>query len=748
MPRKKSTAPPKPKSKTDHEDAYIAGAGIVAEEKISETLVKNYMPYAMSVIVSRALPEIDGFKPAHRKLLYTMYKMGLLTGSLTKSANVVGQTMRLNPHGDAAIYDTLVRLSRGNETLLHPYVQSKGNFGKNYSREMAYAAARYTEVKLEPICQEIFGDIEKNTVDFIPNYDNTMQEPSLLPAAFPSILVNANVGIAVSMASSIPPFHLGEICDTAIALIQNPNHDVATTLQGPDFPGGGYLCHDVESLRKIYETGRGSVKLRAKWNYVREARCIEITEIPYSTTIEAIIDKIIEGIKNGKLREISYVRDETDRNGLKIAIDLKRGSDPEAVVQKLFQYTPLQDSFSCNFNLLIGTTPRVLGVRDILKEWIQFRTNCVRRRLEFDLSKKQERYHLCEGLSKILLDIDRAIQIVRETASESEVVDALCQGFQLDPTQAEYVAEIKFRHFNREYMMARTAEMDTLTRDIETLQDILAHEKKIQRIIVDELKEIKKRYGQPRRTQLLAASEFESAPSKEEIPDTPVHVFMTRGGYFKKILPASLRQNSDQKVKEDDEIVFHMETTNRAELLFFTNQQQVYKTRASEFSETKPGQLGDYIPAKLGFEEGESVVRLVVTTDYRGELLFAFENGKIARVPLQAYATKTNRRKLQNAYSDKSKIVGVLPLPSDELKRYLYLKSDKNAAVLVNPEMIPQKSTRDTQGVQVMTLKSGGHLSEIRLLTDDDAMIHGVRHARSIPAVGSKIQEAEQLTLF
>ena len=632
---KKRTTTPKIKPIPN---AYIEKAGIVEEERITDTLEKNYMPYAMSVIISRALPEIDGFKPSHRKLLYTMYKMGLLNGGRTKSANVVGQTMRLNPHGDSAIYDTMVRLARGNESLLYPYVDSKGNFGKAYSRDMAYAASRYTEVKLEPICNELFRDIDKDTVDFVPNYDNTMMEPTLFPTTFPSVLVNANVGIAVSMASNVCPFNLTEVCDTTIALLKNPEADVTETLLGPDFPGGGFLLKDADEFRKICETGRGSVKVRAKWNYDKAGSCIEVTEIPYSSTIEHIMDKIVDGIKQGKLREISYVRDETDLSGLKIAIDLKRGADPEKVMQKLFRMTPLQDSYSCNFNILIHGQPRVMGVKEILTEWITFREECVRRRIVYDLQRKREKLHLLEGLERILLDIDEAIRIVRETKEESEVVPNLMQGFSMDEIQAEYVAEIKLRHLNREYILRRTQEMEQLRTDIDSLQQTLESPKKIRAVIAKELKETAKKYGQPRKTQFCEVDlQAESDPTMD-IPDYPVHLFLSESGYFKKISPASLRMNAEQKLKEDDRIIAHWETTNRIELLFFTNQQQVYKTKASAFEDSKASLLGDYIPAKLGFDEGEFVVSVILTNDYSGMLLFVYENGKVAKVPLQSYA--------------------------------------------------------------------------------------------------------------
>lgn len=741
---KKRTTTPKIKPIPN---AYIEKAGIVEEERITDTLEKNYMPYAMSVIISRALPEIDGFKPSHRKLLYTMYKMGLLNGGRTKSANVVGQTMWLNPHGDSAIYDTMVRLARGNESLLYPYVDSKGNFGKAYSRDMAYAASRYTEVKLEPICNELFRDIDKNTVDFVPNYDNTMMEPTLFPTTFPSVLVNANVGIAVSMASNVCPFNLTEVCDTTIALLKNPEADVTETLLGPDFPGGGFLLKDADEFRKICETGRGSVKVRAKWNYDKAGGCIEVTEIPYSTTIEAIMDKIVDGIKQGKLREISYVRDETDLSGLKIAIDLKRGADPEKVMQKLFRMTPLQDSYSCNFNILIHGQPRVMGVKEILTEWITFREECVRRRIVYDLQRKREKLHLLEGLERILLDIDEAIRIVRETKEESEVVPNLMQGFSMDEIQAEYVAEIKLRHLNREYILRRTQEMEQLRTDIDSLQQTLESPKKIRAVIAKELKETAKKYGQPRKTQFCEVDlQAESDPTMD-IPDYPVHLFLSESGYFKKISPASLRMNAEQKLKEDDRIIAHWETTNRIELLFFTNQQQVYKTKASAFEDSKASLLGDYIPAKLGFDEGEFVVSVILTNDYSGMLLFVYENGKVAKVPLQSYATKTNRKKLANAYSDKSPLVTALPLLEEQ---NVLLRSSGNRALLFQTEELLPKTARNTQGVQVMTLKGKQVVLSAELLTAEQAEERKRYQAKTLPALGAlakDLPDVGQMTL-
>lgn len=736
MARKKQ--PEKKKQIQTIPNAYIEGAGIVAEERITETLEKNYMPYAMSVIISRALPEIDGFKPSHRKLLYTMYKMGLLNGARTKSANVVGQTMRLNPHGDGAIYETMVRLARGNEALLHPYVDSKGNFGKAYSRDMAYAASRYTEVKLEPICQELFRDIDKETVDFVPNYDNTMMEPSLFPATYPSVLVNANVGIAVSMASAVCPFNLTEVCETTIALMKDPEHDILTTLKGPDFPGGGFLLMDENELRKVIETGRGSIKVRAKWNYDKSGGCIEVTEIPYSTTVEAIIDKIIENIKNGKLKEISYVRDETDLGGLKIAIDLKRGADPEKVMQKLYKLTPLMDSYSCNFNILIGGTPRVMGVREILTEWIAFREECVKRRVYFDLNKKREKLHLLEGLEKILIDIDKAIKIVRETEEEINVVPNLMVGFGIDEVQAEYVAEIKLRHLNREYILNRTKEIDKLREEIADMEETLNSPKKIRSIIAKELKETAKKYGQPRRTLFFHADEITDVDTEVEVSDDPMNLFLTESGYFKKITPASLRMNAEQKLKENDEVRRHVETTNRAELIFLTSNQQAYKTKVSAFDVCKASVMGDYIPAKLQFDEGEYVVDMIVTNDYKGQLLFVFENGKAAKVAVNTYETKTNRKKLAKAFSDKSPLVAVLQL-QDECD--VMVRSDGNRAIVFNTEMVAAKAARDTQGVQVMNLKAKQRVTEAVILTPEQAESLKKYRAKSIPAAGSMAKD-------
>ncbi len=701
MPRKsnkdKNQLPKKPAS-----NAYIAGSGVVAEEKITDTLEKNFMPYAMSVIVSRALPEIDGFKPSHRKLLYTMYKMGLLTGAKTKSANIVGQTMRLNPHGDAAIYETMVRLSRGNEALLHPYVESKGNFGKAWSRDMSYAASRYTEAKLEPICNELFRDIDKETVDFVPNYDNTTTEPTLFPATFPSVLVNSNMGIAVSIASNVCPFNLTEICDTTIALLKNPDHNALSTLKGPDFPGGGFMLYDEDELEKIYRTGRGSVKVRSRYQYDKDSNCIEVTQIPPTTTVEAIIDKIVELVKAGKIREISYVRDETDLNGLKLGIDIKRGTDPDKLMKKLFRMTPLQDNYSCNFNILISGTPRVMGVYEILDEWVAFRRECVKRRTYFELNKKKERLHLLKGLQKILLDIDKAIKIVRETEEEAEVVPNLMIGFGIDEVQAEFVAEIKLRHLNKEYILKRTADIEGLEKDIAEMEEILGSDKKIRNIIISELKEVSAKYGQPRKTLFYYGGDEEEDDVEDDTPDYPVNLFLTRDGYFKKITPQSLRMASDQKLKDGDVLTLSLEATNKTELLFFTDKQQVYKTRADVFKDTKASELGDFIPVKLGFDEYENVAAMIATTDYSGYLMMIFDNGKAAKVPLSAYETKTNRKKLANAYTAKAKLIKMF-LTAENTD--ILVRSTNGRAIVFNTGMILPNSARDTIGVQVMTLK-------------------------------------------
>ena len=735
MARKKESRP-KPMM-----DAWFENAGITQEETITDTLEKNYLPYAMSVIISRALPEIDGFKPSHRKLLYTMYKMGLLNGTRTKSANVVGQTMRLNPHGDQAIYETMVRLTRANECLLHPYVDSKGNFGKHYSRVMAFAASRYTEVKLAPICETLFADIDKETVDFIPNYDNTMTEPALLPATFPTILVNANMGIAVSMASNICPFNLQELCETCIRLMDDPAHDLLSTLKGPDFPSGGYLLYDEAELRKIYDTGRGSIKLRSKWNFDKAAGCIEITEIPYTTTLEAIKDKITELAKAGKLREVSYARDEIDVNGFRLAIDVKRGTDPDKLMQKLFRMTPLQDTFGCNFNVLIGNTPKVMGIREILEEWLYFREDCVKRRVYFDLTKMRHKLHLLEGLKKILLDIDKAIAIIRATPEEALVVQNLMDGFSIDEIQAEYVAEIKLRHLNREYIMNKLQDVDKLAEEIADMEDILAKPARIRKIIKKELKETAKKYGQPRKTMFYHATEEDIAPPEDDTPDYPVHLFLSKEGYFKKITPQSLRMSGEQKVKEGDYICQTVETTNRTELLFFTDKAEVYKVRASALDDTKASVLGDFIPVKLGFNEDEHVAGMVTTTDYKGMLVFVFANGKAAKVPLSAYETK-NRKKLTNAYSDKSPLVAMFYLTDD---RDMLVQSSANKALLFSTADIPEKTTRQTQGVNVMNLKNGQTLTSAYLPEEEQLPQLETYRTKNIPAVGKQAKNLEDI---
>lgn len=720
-------------------DAYIEDAGVVMEQRITDTLRVNYMPYAMSVIVSRALPEIDGFKPSHRKLLYTMYKMNLLSGAKIKSANVVGQTMRLNPHGDGAIYETMVRLSRGNEALLHPYVDSKGNFGKAYSRDMAYAASRYTEVKLDPICEELFRDIDKDTVDFVPNYDNSTTEPSLLPATFPSVLVNANVGIAVSMASNICPFNLAEICETTIALMKDPDHDVRTTLKGPDFPGGGYLIYNDEELEKIYRTGRGSVKIKSKYSYDKEAGCIEITQIPPTTTVEAIQDKIIELVKIGKIKEISDIRDETDLSGLKLAIDIKRGVDPDKLMQKLFRMTPLMDAYSCNFNVLIAGTPMVLGVYQIIEEWVAFRTECVQRRTYFELKKKKDRLHLLKGLEKILLDIDKAIKIVRETEEEKNVVPNLMIGFCIDEIQAEFVAEIKLRHLNREYILKRTEDIEALERDISEMEEILKSKRKIRAIIIKELEAVMKKYGQPRKTEITYEA-VEEVSEEDEIPDYPVNLFLTRDGYFKKVTPQSLRMSGEHKLKEGDRVEQHIEATNRHEILFFTNKCQVYKTKASDFADTKVSVLGDYIPAKLDFDEGELVHTMVVTLDYSENLMFFFENGKAAKVPLKQYETKTNRKKLANAYGSKSPLVSMYSV-SDNAD--FAMLSTGGRMLVFNSALLMAKTTKNTIGVGVMALKKNAVLSKAYLVTDELLPNREKYRVKAIPAAGGFARDFE-----
>jgi len=739
----------RPKLTPEQANAYIAGAGQIVEEPITLTLERNYMPYAMSVIVSRAFPEIDGFKPSHRKLLYTMYKMGLLTGGLTKSANIVGQTMRLNPHGDAAIYETMVRLARGNETLLHPYIQSKGNFGKAYSRDMAYAASRYTEAKLDPICSELFRDIDKDTVDFVPNYDNTMQEPTLFPATFPTILVNANVGIGVSMASSVCSFNLAEVCETTIALMKDPEHNALNTLKGPDFPGGASLLYDEAELDAIYRTGKGSVKLRAKYQFDQDTRTIEIVEIPATTTIEAIKEKIVSLVKLGKIREISDIRDESDLNGLKIGIDIKKGVDPDKLMQKLYRLTPLQDSYSCNFNILVHGYPKVMGVYDIIREWVDFRMDCVKRRISFDLARKKEKLHLLKALGKILLDIDKAIKIIRETEEEADVIPNLMIGFSIDEVQAEYIAEIKLRHLNREYIVKRLEETKQLEAEIAELTETLGSDRKIKSIIISELKDVIKKYGQPRKTQFFYKNDIEEAEPEDDAPDYQVTLFLSASGYFKKITPLSLRMASEQKFKEGDCLAREIEATNKTELLFFSDKAQVYKTRASAFEDTKASSLGDFIPAKLGFDEGENVLDMVVTTDYSGYLLFVFENGKVAKVPLNAYETKQNRKKLNNAYSAKSPLVAVFHISTNE---EIMLRSSNGRAVIFDSALLLPKSTRDTQGVQVMSLKTkGSKLEKAFILSPEQADQLSKYRSKTIPVAGSfakDIPDPDQMSML
>ena len=723
--------------------------GAVVEQPITRTLDENYMPYAMSVIVSRAIPEIDGFKPSHRKLLYTMYKMGLLTGSRTKSANIVGQTMRLNPHGDQAIYETMVRLAKGNESLLHPFVDSKGNFGKVYSRDMAYAASRYTEAKLAPICAELFRDLDCDAVDFADNYDNTMKEPTLLPTTYPNVLVSANQGIAVGMASQICGFNLGEVCDTAIACLKNPDHDIASTLLAPDFPTGGQIICDGDDLRSIYATGRGGLKVRARWRYDRKENVIEVYEIPYSTTIEAILDKVAELVKAGKVKEIGDMRDETDLSGLKLAIDLKRGVEPDKLMAKLFRLTPLQDTVSCNFNILIAGMPRVMGVGEILTEWTAWRTDCVKRRVYYILNRKKEKLHLLQGLKRILLDIDKAIRIIRETEEEAEVIPNLMIGFGIDQVQAEYVAEIKLRNINKEYILKRVQETAALADEIDDLEDTLAKPSRIRRIIVDELTEVRKKYAVPRRTEIVYSHEIEEEPEEDAPEDYPVHLFLSREGYFKKITPQSLRMSGDQKYKEGDGPAQYFEATNNTELMFFTDRQQVYKTRASEFGESKASLLGDYLPAKLGMDAGENVIFLCLPGDYSGSLLFAFANGRVARVALSAYATTSNRRKLTGAYCEKFPLVQILPLAED---RELALLTNEPRALLVHTALLAPKTTRGTQGVQVMNIKPKYRLERLADVAETGITNQARYRTRTIPAAGALLRpedsEEKQLELL
>ena len=723
----------------------------VVEQPITDTLETNYMPYAMSVIVSRAIPEIDGFKPSHRKLLYTMYKMGLLTGARTKSANIVGQTMRLNPHGDVAIYDTMVRLSRGYGALLTPFVDSKGNFGKSYSRDMSWAAPRYTEAKLSAVCGEIFKDIDSDTVDFVDNYDNTMKEPALLPTTFPNILVSANSGIAVGMASQFCGFNLKEVCDTTVAYLKNPDCDLTETLLAPDFPTGGELVFDAKAIEDIYNTGRGSVRVRAKYRYVKDQNLLEIYEIPYSTTVEAILDKVAELIKAGKAKEIADMRDETDLSGLKLTIDLKRGVDPDKLMTKLYKLTPLEDAFACNFNVLIAGSPKVLGVRQILEEWTAWRTDSVKRRIYFVLGKKKDKLHLLKGLKRILLDIDKAIRIIRETEEEAEVIPNLMIGFGIDQIQAEYVAEIKLRNINKEYILKRTQETDALRDEIDDLEDLLTNPQRVKKVIVEELNAAAKKYGEPRRTSIVYAHEIaQYAPEEEQKEEYPVSVFLSREGYFKKITPASLRMNSEQKFKEGDALRQCFETTSNAEVMFFTDRCQVYKTRLGEFDDAKASVLGEYLPTKLKMDAGENVVFMVLPgPDYAGSLLFFFENGKAARVDIKAYQTTSNRRKLTGAYSDKSPLACIRRLDEDcELAVY----SNEPRCLIFHTALLAPKTTRSTQGVAVMNLKPKYHLETVRL-SEETSITNRTRYrVRAIPAAGALVKaedsEDQQISLL
>ena len=716
------------------ENTHIIGAGEMIEQRITDTLEINYMPYAMSVILSRAIPEIDGFKPSHRKLLYTMYKMGLLTGGRTKSANIVGQTMRLNPHGDAAIYETMVRLSRGNEALLNPFVDSKGNFGKAYSRDMHYAAARYTEDKLDGICNELFRDIDKNTTDFVDNYDSTMKEPSLLPVTFPSILANVNLGIAVGMASSICSFNLKELCETTIELIKNKEHDCLTTMPAPDFIGGGQILYDRDAMAEVYRTGRGNIKVRAKYEYDKEFNCIDIKQIPPTTTAEAIIDKIIEKVKAGSIKEITDIRDETDKSGLKITIDLKRGTDADKLMQKLYKMTPLEDSFSCNFNVLIDGYPRVLGVRDLLIEWIRFRGKCVFRRVSFELKKAQDRLHLLKGLEKILLDIDKAIKIIRETDEESEVIPNLMIGFGIDEIQAEYVAEIKLRHLNREYILKRLKDIENLEETIKDMQDILSSKTRVRKIIIGELQDVIKKYGKDRISEIVDVTGVEAEDVTEEIPDYPVNLFFTKEGYFKKITPLSLRMGGEHKLKDGDEIMQSFETTNNNDLLFFTDKCQVYKAKCNDFADSKASVLGEYIPSKLEMEEGENAIFMVVTNDYKGYMFFLFDNGKAAKVNLNSYATKTNRKKLIKAYNDKSSLKGIMYLPED---KEIVIETTGGRYLLLDTALVSPKAMKDTQGVACVTVKKNQKISVLRDFVADEFVKASRYKVKNLPSAGA-----------
>lgn len=745
-PRKKTEE--KSSAKKNNANAFIAGAGSVVDQQVTETLKSNFMPYAMSIIISRAIPEIDGFKPSHRKLLYTMYGMGLLNGGTIKSANIVGRTMQLNPHGDAAIYDTMVRLSEGHAALLHPFVASKGSFGKAYSRDMQCAAARYTEAKLAPIAAELFADIDKDTVDFVDNYDATMKEPTLLPVTFPTVLVNSNMGIAAGMASSICSFNLEEVCRTTIALIKGEDFDITETLSAPDFPIGGRLIYDKKAIENIYKTGRGGIKIRGVYTFDKSANCIDITEIPPSTTIEAIIEKVIELVKNKKITEINDIRDETDLQGLKITIDLKRGVDPDKLMNKLFKLTPLQDTFSCNFNILIAGSPKVMGVKEILEEWIAFRTECIRRRVHFTLSKAKNRLHLLKGLSKILLDIDKAVKIVRETEEEKEVVPNLMIGFGIDETQAEYVAEIKLRHLNREYILNRLNDIEGLEAEIADMEDILSKRRRIHSIMVKELEGVIKKYGKPRKTQIIYDVDLDEPEEEEVLDDSPVTLFFTKEGYFKKITPQSLRMSGTQKLKEGDEITQTVESDNASELLFFTNKCQVYKAKVSEFSDGKASLLGDYIPAKLDMEDKEYPIYMVSTREYKGILIFVFENGRISKVDLKSYQTKTNRRKLVGAYTDKFTIHSIMYLPQD---KEILLTSTNGRMLLVNTSALAVKATRSNGGVAVMTQKKGQRIFAVEEFTEDRLQKPHRYRTKTLPAAGSLMsaeEKGEQVSLL
>ena len=741
MARKKNTdKSKKAEEKNLLENTHIANAGEIIEQQITDTLEINFMPYAMSVILSRAIPEIDGFKPSHRKLLYTMYKMGLLSGGRTKSANIVGQTMRLNPHGDAAIYETMVRLSRGNEALLNPFVDSKGNFGKAYSRDMHYAAARYTEAKLEGICNELFRDIDKNTTEFVDNYDNTMKEPTLLPVTFPSILANVNLGIAVGMASSICSFNLKELCETTIELIKNKEHDCLTTMPAPDFIGGGQILYDRDAMAEVYRTGRGNIKVRAKYEYDREFNCIDIKQIPPTTTAEAIIDKIIEKVKAGSIKEITDIRDETDKSGLKITIDLKRGTDADKLMQKLYKMTPLEDSFSCNFNVLIDGYPRVLGVRDLLIEWIRFRGKCVFRRVSFELKKAQDRLHLLKGLEKILLDIDKAIKIIRETDEESEVIPNLMIGFGIDEIQAEYVAEIKLRHLNREYILKRLKDIENLEATIKDMQDILSSKTRVRKIIIGELQDVIKKYGKERQSEIVDMTGAETEDEAEEIPDYAVNLFFTKEGYFKKITPLSLRMGGDHKLKDGDEIIQSFETTNNNDLLFFTDKCQVYKAKVNDFADSKASVLGEYIPSKLEMEEGENAIYMVVTNDYNGYMLFLFDNGKAAKVNLNSYATKTNRKKLIKAYCDKSPLNGIMYLRED---KQVVIETTGGRYLLLDTAQVSPKAMKDTQGVACVTVKKNQKISVLRDYNEGEFVKASRYRAKNLPSAGAVLSNED-----